>query len=793
MKSNPHRKKNNLLIFALITITVLLISNITYAKNATIDPTAASNTKANTPKSNPGLFPPNHFASKNLFSVSAQLAVCGNSMLEPNETCDDGNTNNGDGCSNTCLTESGWACTAPIAGEPSGTNVVADGSFEAGTPSIAWTPASTYGAIPGLPICNAANCGSNFANTGEWYVWMGGVDNVTSTVSQIVTIPATATNLSLASYIRSCADPNTTFELLIDNTQELLLDCQSGVDSDYMNQTVDISAYADGATHELLLRGIDPLANNFSNIHIDDIIIYDNVPIPPTPSMCSPAPSPTFTCNSTLEGFEDGLLPTGWITTTLAAPGSQWLISADNSSTNFTIPPAPEGSLYASANDDKIDPTSDGSIDYLYTNSIDLSNTFSASLGFQYFFTGAFSQAAGGIQVSANGGASWEPEIILPTNASWSSYALDLTSYSGSSDVRIRFHADDGGNDASGFAVDAISLTCSLSDIFVDDDFDSSTPGWNVTHFNSIQNGIDAAAASQNISIAEGTYDESVDLNKDITLHVLGDLILTGDLNLLQGTFNAPTGNMNVGGSFVRDTLNVFSANNGTIIFNGGTQQNLTLNTATTFSDLVVANGTTLVETVSGDNASVLGTLTNDGIIRKSQAIGSETAYTFGLIGGTMLVNDMGSGPGLLTSIQIDSIDENHPQATYAEVQTGRYWDVSANVGATGFSVDMTLPVTFIPETSGYDKLCRYTGEVSDPTPFDCGEEFENSGHIEYQTLTREDVTEFSTWTAGTNVSPTAVTLSSFTAAASPKELLLLFTLILPTALFTLYVWQKEQ
>ena len=37
-------------------------------------------------------------------------AVCGNGILE-DEACDDGNTNDGDGCSATCTTEDGWDCT----------------------------------------------------------------------------------------------------------------------------------------------------------------------------------------------------------------------------------------------------------------------------------------------------------------------------------------------------------------------------------------------------------------------------------------------------------------------------------------------------------------------------------------------------------------------------------------------------------------------------------------------------------------------------------------------------------
>jgi len=40
------------------------------------------------------------------------MRSCGNGILEPNqgEKCDDGNTNNGDGCNAICQIEAGWQC-----------------------------------------------------------------------------------------------------------------------------------------------------------------------------------------------------------------------------------------------------------------------------------------------------------------------------------------------------------------------------------------------------------------------------------------------------------------------------------------------------------------------------------------------------------------------------------------------------------------------------------------------------------------------------------------------------------
>ena len=41
------------------------------------------------------------------------IAVCGNGLLEPGEACDDGGMVLGDGCSDTCQTESGFECPTP--------------------------------------------------------------------------------------------------------------------------------------------------------------------------------------------------------------------------------------------------------------------------------------------------------------------------------------------------------------------------------------------------------------------------------------------------------------------------------------------------------------------------------------------------------------------------------------------------------------------------------------------------------------------------------------------------------
>lgn len=64
-------------------------------------------------------------------SVVVPAPVCGDSLIQGAETCDDGDTDPGDGCDGSCQIEGGWNCT----GEPSSCTPAAacgDGTIDAG-------------------------------------------------------------------------------------------------------------------------------------------------------------------------------------------------------------------------------------------------------------------------------------------------------------------------------------------------------------------------------------------------------------------------------------------------------------------------------------------------------------------------------------------------------------------------------------------------------------------------------------------------------------------------------------
>lgn len=55
-------------------------------------------------------------------------------------------------------------------------------------------------------------------------------------------------------------------------------------------------------------------------------------------------------------------------------------------------------------------------------------------------------------------------------------------------------------------------------EVWVDDDYTSATPGWGTTHFDSIQDGIDAVASGGTVNVEAGTYQENLAAWKDMEI-----------------------------------------------------------------------------------------------------------------------------------------------------------------------------------------------------------------------------------------------------------------------------------
>jgi len=128
-----------------------------------------------------------HFS---LYGTTEYPPICNNSQMEQGETCDDGNNQDGDGCSSTCTVEEHWSCT---------------GDFN--TESVCTKDCNTLPACPtgqyrsGCVNNDAAhgtctNC--NNAGANQYYTSNGGLSSTCTAVA------CPASSCSLGQYLDGC-------------------------------------------------------------------------------------------------------------------------------------------------------------------------------------------------------------------------------------------------------------------------------------------------------------------------------------------------------------------------------------------------------------------------------------------------------------------------------------------------------------------------------------------------------------------------------------------------------------
>lgn len=103
-----------------------------------------------------------------------------------------------------------------------------------------------------------------------------------------------------------------------------------------------------------------------------------------------------------------------------------------------------------------------------------------------------------------------------PEPAQWQVSAGDSSFASGYGGVAVATYSPIGWSSVQA-AWDDVSMSESM-ERWVDGSFNSSTLGWGVTHFATIQSAINAAVAGDTIHVAAGTYAEYVVVNKSVTL-----------------------------------------------------------------------------------------------------------------------------------------------------------------------------------------------------------------------------------------------------------------------------------
>jgi len=89
-------------------------------------------------------------------------------------------------------------------------------------------------------------------------------------------------------------------------------------------------------------------------------------------------------------------------------------------------------------------------------------------------------------------------------------------------------------------------------EVWVDDDYDGSTPGWGSTHFATVQDGIDHAAPSGTVHVAEGAYPENPVIGKALSLLGANDGVAPGTArgaeSLVEGSISIASSDVTVSG-----------------------------------------------------------------------------------------------------------------------------------------------------------------------------------------------------------------------------------------------------
>lgn len=160
--------------------------------------------------------------------------------------------------------------TGPI---PFAENIILDPGFEAYTPNPYW---DEYSASYGTPLCTVADCGTGTGSgphTGQAWTWFGGATaGDTGYVSQDVEIPVGIATMTFWAEQAVCGDAGASnYMALVIDGEELWrtdgLDPACGTAA-YRQIEVDVSDFADGATHEIKFSSVTVGSGNF---FLDDV------------------------------------------------------------------------------------------------------------------------------------------------------------------------------------------------------------------------------------------------------------------------------------------------------------------------------------------------------------------------------------------------------------------------------------------------------------------------------------------------------------------------------------------
>jgi hypothetical protein len=158
------------------------------------------------------------------------------------------------------------------------------------------------------------------------------------------------------------------------------------------------------------------------------------------------------------QNFESSIFPpSGWQSSTQGIMG--WYATTNGGSDSLAIPPH---TVYAVVNDELGGAANNGCCDYLITPELDLRGAPDYSLSFNSYFNGLGGQL-GFVEMSTDNGTTWNPILTCYSSGGfWINETIDLSAYSGPAglaSVKFAFHANDAGNQASGWAIDDVMVT----------------------------------------------------------------------------------------------------------------------------------------------------------------------------------------------------------------------------------------------------------------------------------------------------------------------------------------------
>lgn len=212
------------------------------------------------------------------------------------------------------------------AGTPTCTpaDIILDGGFETGgIPSTIWNDPQTSTNFL-TPLCDIATCktgsGASPPRTGLVWAWFGGIPlPETSALGQSVTIPAGTVSLRFWMRIGTVSAPFTdVLNVKIDNVTLQSYPEPATAETDYTERVIDLSAFADGALHNIQFEYIGP-SNGTGSYVVDDVTLLASgagcaspTATPTSTSTASPAPSCTPAERIADGTFEDGNPWTSW-------------------------------------------------------------------------------------------------------------------------------------------------------------------------------------------------------------------------------------------------------------------------------------------------------------------------------------------------------------------------------------------------------------------------------------------------------------------------------------------------